>query len=179
MPAYIPGATNAQNAANPSTGQAVIFDALSGPKGSPLDKGVGTGAMMTGIGWGCNAKANVGGGANAMVPDFTDNTGEVPSGANSTRLYLGGGRCNANSGGYAAPNPYTVGFAPGNAGNGTVRDAGAGPAYTCLAGRWVTATGTVANGAEVEAGYNNSTGRTITTGQHCFGAGSVAQPAPS
>lgn len=37
MPAPFPGATKAQNLANPSAGNFVIFDPLSGPKGSPLD----------------------------------------------------------------------------------------------------------------------------------------------
>jgi hypothetical protein len=37
MPAGLPGATPAENQANPSKGATVIFDLLSGPKGSPFD----------------------------------------------------------------------------------------------------------------------------------------------
>jgi len=58
MPASLPGSTLAQNKANPSLGAFVIFDPLSGPKGSPLDKDLATanqcstGALSTGIGFG-------------------------------------------------------------------------------------------------------------------------------
>jgi hypothetical protein len=79
MPASLPGATLVQNQANPTQGPAVIFDPLSGPKGSPFDANkidytagsppgwdavthvpikvndpgnVSTGALSTGIGYG-------------------------------------------------------------------------------------------------------------------------------
>ena len=64
MPAALPGSAGIKNdpvntyPANPSAGQAVLMDALSGPKGSPLDKdntgNCTTGAMSTGIGYGLN-----------------------------------------------------------------------------------------------------------------------------
>lgn len=74
MPASLPGETLANNKANPALGTPVIFDLLSGPKGSPLDArkltiAVGgnasyvndaanqqpsTGALSTGIGIGEN-----------------------------------------------------------------------------------------------------------------------------
>ena len=76
MPAGFPGATAAENSANPSKGATVIFDLLSGPKGSPFDNdkdygnavfpffkldtttaavanaNASTGALSTGIGFG-------------------------------------------------------------------------------------------------------------------------------
>src|SRR6188472_4709758 len=70
MPAGLPGSTAAQNLANPSLGPSVIFDLLSGPRGSPKDRDVdiaynaapnsagtpsnnaSTGALSTGIGFG-------------------------------------------------------------------------------------------------------------------------------
>jgi hypothetical protein len=43
MPASLPGSTRAENLANPNAGKFVIFDPLSGPKGSPLDAKITTG----------------------------------------------------------------------------------------------------------------------------------------
>jgi len=75
MPASLPGDSLVNNKANPTLGTPVIFDLLSGPKGSPLDvrritgyvlgspqyandaanaSQVSTGAMSTGIGFGEN-----------------------------------------------------------------------------------------------------------------------------
>jgi hypothetical protein len=71
MPASLPGATKTQNLANPTQGQFVILDPLSGPKGSPLDAkkpvyagppgpyvaditNLSTGGLSTGIGIGAN-----------------------------------------------------------------------------------------------------------------------------
>lgn len=80
MPASLPGSTKAQNLANPSAGQFVLLDPLSGPKGSPLDvrkislatntptytndaanQTPSTGALSTGIGIGTNRLIPVGG----------------------------------------------------------------------------------------------------------------------
>jgi hypothetical protein len=76
MPAGFPGATPAENQANPSKGATVLFDLVSGPKGSPFDNdkdyalatgatgyfptstgavanlNCSTGALATGIGFG-------------------------------------------------------------------------------------------------------------------------------
>jgi hypothetical protein len=187
MPAGLPGSTAAQNAANPSAGQAVIFDALSGPKGSPFDKdnsgNATTGAMCTGIGFGGNAGnayINVFNGAKSAADaisqgGFTDDKGDGTGAANSTIVYIGGGRSNADG----TPNPYTAGFVPGNAGNGGSRDAGSGPAYTCFVGKWVTATGAVANGAVVETGWVNRSGVALVATNSVFGSSSSAQAAPS
>lgn len=220
MPAALPGSTRTQNLANPSLGQAIIFDELSGPKGSPLDvrrisgyvagsptyvndaanQTPSTGAMQTGIGWGCNAtnpsvainpRTNPQTAAQAIRDaGFTDDTGEAGA-ANSSILYIGGGKSAivagtgpSGNGATAATNvsvpvPYTVGFAPGNAGNGASRDGGAGPAFTGFAGKWVTAIATVANGAVVETGFVNRCGFSILTTQSVFGSASAQQAAPS
>jgi hypothetical protein len=188
MPAALPGSTLAQNLANPSAGQAIIFDALSGPKGSPLDKdnsgNATTGALCTGIGFGCNAGVpiNISTGTSPATAaqalrnaGFTDDTGDGVGAANSTVIYIGGGR-STNTG---APNPYTAGFVPGNAGNGGSRDAGSGPAFTCFVGKWVTATGSVANGAVVETGWVNRSGVTIVATESVFGSASASQAAPA
>src|SRR3990172_6314907 len=183
MPAALPGSTLAQNLANPSAGQAIIFDALSGPKGSPLDKdnsgNASTGAVCTGIGFGCNAGNAFINVCAGTVPataakaisnaGFTDDTGDGINAVNSARVYIGGGRSVTASGvnpaGVAGVNPYTAGFVPGNAGNGASRDAGAGPAFTCFVGKWVTAVGAVANGAVVETGFVNRCGVTLAATQ--------------
>jgi len=195
MPAALPGSTPAQNLANPSLGQAIIFDALSGPKGSPLDKdntgNASTGGMCTGIGFGSNAGnafINVFNGAK-NAPDalrqsgFTDDTGDGAGAANSNIVYIGGGRSimvsQAPPPGQAGCNPYTAGFIPGNAGNGGSRDGGAGPAFTCFTGKWVTAVGAVANGAVVETGFVNRSGVSIVATDSVFGSASAAQAAPS
>lgn len=81
MPASLPGSSKAQNAANPSAGQSISLDPLSGPKGSPLDvrkitfsangtpsyandaanQTPSTGGLSTGIGIGPNRLIPLGG----------------------------------------------------------------------------------------------------------------------
>jgi hypothetical protein len=147
--------------------------------------------MCTGIGFGCNAGnayINVFNGAK-NAPDalrlsgFTDDQGDGAGAANSTIIYIGGGRSvmvsQAPPAGQAGCNPYTAGFVPGNAGNGGSRDGGAGPAFTCFTGKWVTAVGAVANGAVVETGFVNRSGVTIAATDSVFGSASAAQAAPS
>lgn len=208
MPAGLPGSSNSDNLANPASGNAVIFDPLSGPKGSPLDKDpagkASTGAMSTGIGISAEDiifTPNLGpqGVPGTTAPNqiwragFEDNLtpGEVPtyaaggpppvvasSAINSTKLYIGGGRSEANNAangdGYVAPNPYTDGIAICGAGNGGSRDGGAGPAFTGFPLKMVTATGTVANGAAIETGFVNRTGVSLATGQSTFGSATAA-----
>jgi hypothetical protein len=202
MPASLPGSTLAQNKANPSAGQAVIFDALSGPKGSPLDvriitgwvggspqyandaagqSQVSTGAMCTGIGFGCNVGVPIrpiGGQTPAQAiraAGFTDDTGAGLAYPNSSIIYMGGGR-STNKG---VANPYTEGYIPCNAGNGGSRDGGAGPAFTGFVGKFVTATGAVANGAAVETGWINRSGVAIGANDSVFGSSNAAQAAAS
>lgn len=189
MPAALPGSTLAQNVANPSLGNAVNMDGLSGPKGSPFDKdnsgNATTGGMSTGIGWGndlvIGAGLLYGTPPNGVNGGFTYGTGEG-SAVNSSSIYIGGGRSNlvpATAAGVSTAVPYTAGFAPVNAGNGGSRDAGAGPAFTGFTGKIVTATASVANGAAVEAGFINRSGQTLVTGQSTFGSSTAAQAAPS
>jgi hypothetical protein len=195
MPASLPGSTLAENLANPSAGALVIFDPVSGPKGSPLDNdtqvdivtgasssrgGCSTGALQTGIGFGSPPVLTSG----HITPNFTDDyiPGQSDPASTDTGtsvwMYIGGGRCNANVDGYAAPNPYTSGMTPIlAAGNGGTRDAGTGPAYTGYYLKTVTASGTVANGSAVETGFTNRSGMSIVAGQSVFGvstAGSTA-----
>jgi hypothetical protein len=197
MPAALPQSAGIKNdpvntyPANPSAGQAVLMDALSGPKGSPLDKdntgNCSTGALSTCIGFGSNVI--VGSGLLYGTPPtgvnggFTDDTGEGASGVNSTFVYLGGGRSvtasGVNTAGVAGTSPYTAGFFPVGAGNGGSRDGGAGPAFTGFTHKMVTATAGTANGVAIEAGFINRTGVALTTGQSAFGSSTAAQAAAS
>jgi hypothetical protein len=187
MPAALPGATLTENLSNPSAGRPVIFDALSGPKGSPFDNdnsgNASTGALCTGIGYGCtagNPYINLFNGAKDNADairqhGFNDDSGIGGSAGNSSIIYIGGGRSNADG----SPNAYTAGFTPGNAGNGGSRDAGSGPAYTCFVGKWVTANGPIANGSAVEAGWTNRSGVSLAANQSVFGSSTSAQAAPA
>jgi hypothetical protein len=189
MPAALPGSTAAQNAANPNAGRAVIFDLLSGPKGSPFDKDAAgyatTGLLATGIGFGSPPIIGPTAPASIKAAGFNDDytVGVTkPDGlasADSTIMYIGGGRCNAPSvgTGIPAPNPYTTGFGIGMAGNGGSRDAGSGPAFQGFKIKTVTATGAVANGAAVETGWLNRSGIALTTGQSVFGSSTTASGA--
>jgi len=204
MPAALPGSTLAQNLANPSLGAFVIFDPLSGPKGSPLDKGssgtASTGGLSTGIGIGENDIIAM----NQRTPGptvpwaifqagFMDNDipGEVPtitlsapppvvasSAINSTHMYIGGGRSQI-SGGVSVPNPYTAGVAICGAGQGGSRDGGAGPAFTGFPMKMVTAPGAVAIGAVIEAGWVNRSVRALVANESVFGSSVAALAAAS
>lgn len=157
MPASLPNATLTQNKANPSQGNFVIFDPLSGPKGSPLDKDLATanqcstGALSTGIGFGDTDIINVntgqggpnGSSASIFLEGFNYHniageknatyTAPPPNGVvatnaiDSTIMYIGGGKCTATANGVAPAVPYTAGVALCGAGNGGSRDGGAGP----------------------------------------------------
>jgi len=197
MPAALPGSAGIKNdpvntyPANPSAGQAVLMDALSGPKGSPLDKdntgNCTTGALSNCIGFGTNLVIGpnllFGNPPTGVNGGFTDDTGAGGSGANSTYMYMGGGRSvtasGVNTAGVAGTSPYTAGFLPVNAGNGGSRDGGAGPAFTGFVGKIVTATAGVANGAAVEAGFTNRSGVALVSGQSTFGSSTAAQAAAS
>lgn len=183
MPASLPGSTLAQNVANPSAGALVIFDLLSGPKGSPKDTdqsgNASTGALSTGIGFGSPPIIGLTAPASIVAAGFNDDyTPGVtkPGGtasADSTLMYIGGGRSAASG----ASNPYTAGFGIGAAGNGGSRDAGAGPAFTGFVVKTVTAAGAVANGAVVETGFTNRSGVALVTGQSVFGSSTTASAA--
>lgn len=189
MPAALPGSTLAQNQGNPSEGQAVMFDLLSGPKGSPFDVAgssePSTGALSTGIGFGENHIIGpflVQGAKNqSFTDDYTVGVTKPDGTAvnNSTLMYIGGGRSGANVNGDAPETPYATGFGIGGAGNGGSRDAGAGPAFTGFVMKTVTAVATVANGVAVETGWLNRTGGSIGTGDSVFGSSVAASAAVS
>jgi len=209
MPAGLPGSTAVQNAANPSLGLTVIFDLLSGPKGSPFDNdkdyalavspffkldtttpavanaNASTGALSTGIGFGPNVLLSPPAVTGIPRAGFTDDykpgisTPTPADSANSTYMYIGGGKCTKNVDGNAPVVPYTAGFGIGAAGQSGTRDQGAGPAYTGLSMKMVTATGTVANGAAVEAGFSNRVGFSIGTGDSTFGVSTTASAVPA
>jgi hypothetical protein len=180
MPASLPGASLAQNRANPSQGKPVIFSLFSGPKGSPFDRAgsdtPSTGALSTGIGFGENLVISPFGILGTKSQSFSDDytLGVTrPNGVaatDSTLVAIGGGKSTANVGGVAPTVPYTAGFGIGGAGNGGSRDAGAGPAFTGFQMKTVTAVAPVANGAAVEAGFLNRVGFTIGTTDSVFGS---------
>jgi hypothetical protein len=152
MPAGFPGATPAENQANPSKGATVLFDLLSGPKGSPFDNdkdfaaatayfpastgavanlNCSCGALSTGIGFGSppvlNAAQIANGAGNNFDDDYTVGV-STPDPAtpaiNSIYMYIGGGKCTKNVDGLAPPVPYTAGFGVGAGGNGGLATAG-------------------------------------------------------
>ena len=198
MPAGLPGSTLVQNLANPSLGNFVIFDLLSGPKGSPKDRDVdvpylgspggsgftasgnaSTGGLSTGIGFGSPPIIGLTAPDSIKAAGFSDDyTPGVtkPDGTawtTSIGMYIGGGRSDATG----VSSPYTAGFGIGGAGQGGSRDAGAGPAYTGFVMKSVTATGAVATGAAVETGYSNRSGSALVTGQSVFGSFGTASAA--
>lgn len=199
MAASLPGSTPVENAANPSAGRAVMMDPLSGPKGSPFGgstlsfdanghavrtpdpTNLTSGALQTGIGFGSPPIFGLTAPASIQAAGFNDDyTPGVtnPGGgarADAALVYIGGGRSDAAG----VSNPYTAGFALAMAGNGGSRDGGAGPAFTGFPVKTVTATGAVANGAAVEAGFVNRSGVALTTGQSVFGSAAAANAAPA
>lgn len=184
MPAGLPGTSFADNFGNPQNGRFVIFDALSGPKGSPFDNdgdppnNCSTGGLSTGIGFGSPPiigltapdSIKAAGFNDDYVPGVTKPDGNAS--ANSSIMYIGGGRSNADG----TPNPYTAGFGICGAGNGGSRDSGADTGFGL---KMVTATGAVANGAAVEAGFVNRSGAALVTGQSVFGSATAAMAAPA
>ena len=197
MPASLPGATLAQNQANPSQGRAVTMDPLSGPKGSPLDRdqagNCSTGGLSTGIGFGPSNFIGPTAPASIVAAGFIDDqipgTREPQYGAQNAFLsrfmYIGGGRMIANTDPVTkfsvpyVPSEYTAGIAIGAAGNGGTRDGGAGPAFTAFPLKMTTAAAGVAAGAVIETGFVNRSGVAMTTGQSAHGVGSAALAAPA
>jgi len=203
MPASLPGVNAATNLANPAAGSAVIFDLLSGPKGSPLDvrklsyvggnatyvndaanQTPSTGALSTGIGYGMQwpiigptAPASIK--AEGFTDDYTPGVSkpDATASADSRFMYIGGGKSTANVNGIAPSVPYTAGFGLGGAGNGGSRDAGAGPAFTGFLMKTVTAAAGIAVGAAVEATWLNRTNRALVAGESVFGSSNAASAA--
>lgn len=171
---------------NPSAGKTVLMNPFSGPKGSPFDRDQtgnhSTGALNTGIGFGANFI--VGPTAPQSIKDrgFSDDYipgVSLPSGVLATDAKLtciGGGKSTACVNGIAPTVPYAV--QPLLAfGEGGSRDAGAGPAYTGFAIKMVTATGTVAEDAAIEAGFLNRNTSAMVSGQSAFGNSNTASAA--
>ena len=196
MPALNMGSP-ATPAANPSTGLSVLMDPLSGPKGSPFDAkqfnpttfaleaaptNYSTGALSTGIGFGCPhvvlaaPEAIIDAGFNDdYIPGITFPSNDVDA-TDCRLLYIGGGRSDANVGGIAPINHYNEQPLL-NFGNGGSRDAGAGPAFTGFSTNMVTATGSVDNGISIESGWVNRSGVTMATGQSAFGSSNAPSAA--
>jgi len=207
MPAALPGSAGIKNdplntyPSNPSAGRFVVFDPLSGPKGSKFDTdntgNCSTGAMSTGIGYhgqtinpgydpATRTITPVGGIKQAGFDDDEIPGASKPNGSagDSTLMYIGGGRSNITgglAGGLSTPVPYTAGTVMCGAGEGGSRDGGAGPAFTGFSMKMVTAVGTVTNGSVVETGYVNRAAdlASITINQSVFGSASAANAAPS
>lgn len=172
--------------ANPSGGKFVMMSPFSGPKGSPLDKdqtgNASTGALSTGIGMNATQIINPTAPASIRAAGFSDDYTPgvtLPNGndaADARLTAIGGGRSGPAIGGAAANTPYDaqplLGFGAGGS-----RDAGAGPAFTGFAVKMVTATGAVATGAAIEAGFLNRTGQAMVNGQSAFGSSNTASPA--
>jgi hypothetical protein len=181
MPAGLPGDTAVNNLANPNAGRAVIFDLLSGPKGSPLDRDVqvpyngnpygsgfsasgeaSTGGLSNGIGFGSPPIIGLTAPTSIVAAGFNDDyipgvTKPDGTAGDSTIMYIGGGKSNS----LGVPVPYTTGFGIG------------------MAGKMVTATGAVANGSAVETGFTNRSGVALATGQSVFGSSTAASAVPA
>lgn len=182
---------------NPTAGKTVIMSPFSGPKGSPFDAksfhpttqlkvadptNHSTGALNTGIGFGCNHIVDPTAPASIKAAGFTDDYTPgvtMPAGTAATTAILtaiGGGRSLATTNGFTIPDPFLVQplLAFGEDGP---RDAGAGPAFTGFAHKMVTATGTVALDGAIEAGFLNRNTVAMTTGQSAFGNSTTASAA--
>lgn len=199
MAASLPGSTQAENLANPSAGLAVLHSPFSGPKGSPFGgrtitawtngtptytpdpTNLSTGGLNTGIGFGSPPIF----GANAIAPEFNDDyspgidyypVGGKTAATTAILTCIGGGKSGPAADGIAPTTPL-VAQPILMAGQGGSRDAGAGPVFTGFAIKTVTAAATIANGAEVEAGFVNRSGLSISSGQSVFGSSTAASPA--
>ena len=189
------------NSAGNAAGKAVACCPFSGPRNSPFDArtitgwnangapiyannstNYSTGALSTGIGFGIGTGNFFTGAAPFSSGNFTDNyqPGVSLPGAtdapDARLVAIGGGRSLPNG----DANPYNaqpiLAF-----GNGCSRDAGAGPAFTGFAMKTVTATGNVAHGADIEAGWANRVkpGFGLVSGQSAFGSAGAPSAAPT
>ena len=154
MPASLPGATLAQNQANPTQGPAVLYDCMSGPKAAAFDArkiaswlngspvyandplNCSTGALSTGVGFGSPPivgpishplYSNAAWGLHeaGFTDDYVPGQDKPDAVTQSAfMLYIGGGRSLPNG----TPNPYAAGaLGLCMAGNGGSRDGGASP----------------------------------------------------
>ena len=185
------GPTNSPFDARTITGWPVDADNIPTYANDPTN--TSTGALSTGIGFGMGTATviNVANGE-GTAPVAIDNRGftddytpgvTLPSGVAATTAILtaiGGGKSTAAADGIAPTVPYAaqplLAF-----GNGGSRDAGAGPAFTGFGTKMVTATGAVAVGAAIEAGFINRTypagGPGMVATESAFGSATAASPA--
>lgn len=201
---YVPAANPATGKAvimDPFSGpkgspfDASMFHPTTGVK-SKDPNNFSTGALSTGIGFGLSVGPVINvstGSVPFTAPGAIDNAGftddadpglDLPSNVpavDARLLCIGGGRSQIVGGGntglgVSTPQPYApqpiLAF-----GAGASRDAGAGPAFTGFGTKMVTATGAVADGAAIEAGFTNRTGRAMVATDSAFGSATAASPA--
>lgn len=172
--------------ANPATGKAVLMSPFSGPTGSPFDAdqsgNASTGALNTGIGFGCNHVIGLAAPQSIKDAGFADDYTPgvtMPNGTAATLATLtciGGGKSGAATNGIAATSPYAVQPLLSFGEDGP-RDAGAGPEFTGFGIKMVTAAGAVAADAVIETGFVNRNTVALTTGQSTFGNSTTASAA--
>lgn len=201
---YVPAANPATGKAvimSPFSGpkgspfDATMFHPTTGVK-SQDPNNFSTGALSTGIGFGLSVGPVINvstGSVPFTAPGAIDNAGftddadpgiDLPSNipaVDARLLAIGGGRSVITGGGatglgISEPDPYDpqpiLAF-----GAGASRDAGAGPAFTGFGTKMVTATGAVADGAAIEAGWVNRTGKAMIATDSAFGSSTTASPA--
>ena len=199
MPAFM---MNGVAAANSAVGKQVLMCPFSGPKNSPFDAAtfnpttlarendpanLSTGALSTGIGFGLNTAdgfVDAQPGMAVIPPNFTDDYTPgitLPSGVATTTAILtaiGGGKVVVSGAGndVYTVTPYVAQPLLGFGGGGS-RDAGAGPIFTGFGMKTVTASGTVAVGAAIEAGFLNRESFAMASGKSAFGSATAASPA--
>jgi hypothetical protein len=159
-----------------------------------------TGGLNTGIGFGSQPIFNPTAPASIIAAGFADDytpgvsirlvaQSTLQTATTSILTAIGGGKSTivdgtgANGNGTPAsekvstPVPYNAQPLLGW-GNGGNRDAGAGPAFTGFAIKTVTASvATVAEGAAIETGWLNRSGRTMVNTESAFGSATAASQA--
>ena len=189
----------------PLGGRTLTFSATGQPQYVDDPTNTSTGALSTGIGFGMGTATviNISNGE-STAPQAIDNRGftddyqpgiSLPSGASITNTAptapaqtpygavltaIGGGHSGPAANGIAPTLPY--GFQPLlGFGNGASRDAGAATPFTGFGEKMVTATGAVAVGAAIEAGWINRTypvgGPGMVATESAFGSSTTASPA--
>lgn len=154
-----------------------------------------TGGCVTGIGFGPGNLIGVTAPASIVAGGFNDDyipgvnffipsSPTMQTATTSVLVAIGGGKSTATINGDCPTVPYNAQPLL-NFGAGGARDAGAGPAFTGFFEKTVTATGTVANGAAIEAGFvnrisdgtANTPAVTMVVGQSAFGSSTAASAA--
>jgi hypothetical protein len=170
---------------------AVFYDNLPGGNAwtAPVadTANLSTGGLSTGIGFGLNAFDGFAdkqpGRALHPNADYKYIAGtSTPSGTEATTaIYtcIGGGKMVVTLPDETpVVTPYVAQPLLGFGGGGSRdADAGAGPAFTGFATKAVTATGAVAVGAAVEAGWTNRTSYALESGKTVYGSATAASPA--